>query len=114
MKPGQYFLSLLLGFITILACGAVIALAFVNERQQDRIQLRQQVLNRGMLSPEARQISGQVLNDLGSVAQRSSALRTILQKHGYEVNRPAAASQVATNAPAQSPATGETPSEDSP
>ena len=63
-------------------------LAFVNERQQNRIQQRQEELGRGMMGPEARQISGQVLNDLGVVAQRSAALRNVLAKHGYEVARP--------------------------
>lgn len=91
MKAASYFTALVLSVLCLILCGGVMTLAFVNERQQERIQLRQQELSRGMMGPEARQISNQVLRDLGAVAQRNAALRRVLAKHGYEVARPAGA-----------------------
>lgn len=76
-------------------------MAFINERQSNQIEQRQQQLNRGMMGAEGQQISGRVLQDLGVVAQQSAPLRRVLAKHGYEVARPdgAAPASLATNLP---------------
>jgi len=91
MKSGHYFTVLFLGVLCLLLCVSVVALAFVNERQQNRLDQRTQELNRGMMGAEAQQISGRVLQDLGAVAQQNAALRMVLAKHGYEIARPPAA-----------------------
>lgn len=99
MKSGHYIAALFLGLLSLLLCGSVVALAFVNERQQLRLDQRTEQLNRGMMGAEAQQISGRVLQDLGAVAQQNAALRRVLAKHGYEVARPSASLASETNAP---------------
>jgi len=100
MKSSHYITTLFLGVLSLLLCASVVALAFVNERQQRQIDQRTQELNRGMMGAEAQQISGRVLQDLGAVAQQNAALRQVLAKHGYEMARPPATGlPVDTNAP---------------
>jgi hypothetical protein len=90
MKSGQYVTTLVLSLICFLFCGAIVAVAYVNERQQGELRNRQDRLNNSMISQSAQQIGSRVLNDLAAVAQKNPALRRVLTKHGYEVPLPPA------------------------
>jgi hypothetical protein len=84
MKSGQYVTTLVLSLICFLFCGAIVAVAYINERQQNELRNRQDRLNNSMISQSAQQIGSRVLNDLAAVAQKNPALRRVLSKHGYE------------------------------
>jgi hypothetical protein len=63
---------------------------------QADLQRGQQQLTSGVLGPQAQQISGRVLQDMGDAALTNSALRALLERHGYRVNTGAGP---ATNTP---------------
>jgi hypothetical protein len=104
MKSVAYSITVFLGALCLTLCVTLIAIAGANERQQIRIQSRQQALNRGMLGPNAQQVSGRVLQDLALAAEHNAEIRKILIQHGYQVQQatpsesPGAAKDVAQKA----------------
>ena len=85
MKPGPYFVLLLLGVACVGLTVALIVMAQTNQQLQAESQTRQQALNQGILGQQAQQISGGVIQDLTSAAAGNSAIRQLLEKHGYRV-----------------------------
>ncbi|MEI6969975.1 MAG: hypothetical protein WCL44_00530 [bacterium] len=86
MKSGPYFVVLLLGVACVSLAVALMVVARSNQKLQARLQLQQQALSQGILGPRAQQISSGVLLDLVSAAEGgNTAIRDLLQKHGYNV-----------------------------
>ncbi|MDA0576792.1 MAG: hypothetical protein O3B24_01700 [Verrucomicrobia bacterium] len=88
MKPGAYFITLLLGS----ACLAVsVGLVFVirsNQRAQGKLQAKQESLSNSVLGPRAQQISSSVLQDMANAAAKNPEMQALLVKHGFQVNAP--------------------------
>jgi hypothetical protein len=86
MKPGPYFVVLLLAVACVLLTLALIAMDQANQQLQLQTQTQQQQLNQGILGQQAQQISGSVLQDLAGAAVKNPKIRKLLKKHGYNVS----------------------------
>ncbi|MEI6514708.1 MAG: hypothetical protein WCO77_01915 [bacterium] len=99
MKSWQHKTVVILG----VAClGLSIAIVFISQRNmriQSEIQDRQQQLNNGVLGAEAQQITGRILQDMGTTAAKNEKMRNLLTKYGYNVrsSEPEAATQAPAN-----------------
>ena len=98
MKPGAYFVVLLLAVAGIVLTAALILVTHTNQQLQVKLQAQQQALNQGILGQQAQQISAGILQDLANAAVGNPALRQLLEKHGYRVP-PARSSAAALNLP---------------
>ena len=86
MKPGPYFVLLLLAVACVVLVVALILMGHTNQKLQVELQAQQQALNQGILGQQAQQISGGVLQDMASAAAGSPGIRQLLEKHGYRVS----------------------------
>lgn len=88
MRPGPYFIILLLAVACVILTAALMLIDHTNQNLQVQLQARQQALNQGILGQQAQQISGGVLQDLASAAIRSHDIHQLLEKYGYRVSAP--------------------------
>lgn len=86
MKPVAHGILLAVGVACVAMTGAVIWLSLTNTAMQERVQRQQDVLNRGVLSAQGREISANVVRAMGAVATTNAAMRDVLRKHGYTVD----------------------------
>jgi hypothetical protein len=85
MKPGAYFILLLLAVACVGLTVALILIEHTNQKLQVQLQAQQQALNQGILGQQAQQISGGVIQELSTAAARSRGIRELLKKNGYRV-----------------------------
>ena len=97
MKPGTYFVVLLLAVACVVLTVALILVAHTNQQLQIKLQAQQQALNQGILGQQAQQISAGVLQDLSVAAVGNPALRVLLEKYGYRMPSPRSSNQEAPN-----------------
>jgi hypothetical protein len=98
MKAGNYFVLLLLGVVCLGLSVALIFIAQTNQQMQSRLQSQQQTLSGGVLGAQGQQISSSVLQDLGAIAATNSAVRKLLDQHGYRLPGAGAPSKPAVSA----------------
>lgn len=86
MKPGPYFVVLLLGVACAVLAVTLIVVAQSNQKLQIKLQSQQQALSQGILGQQAQQISSGVLQDLANAAAGGNTeVRQLLEKYGYNV-----------------------------
>lgn len=90
MKRAAYGVLLVVAVACVALTGTVIWFSITNSDLQERVQRQQDVLNRGVLSAQGREISANVLRAMGAVATTNAAMRDVLRKHGYTVDVAAA------------------------
>jgi DNA-binding protein H-NS len=88
MKPGAYFILLLLAVACVGMTVALILVQHINQKLQVELQARQQMLNQGILGQQAQQISGGVIQDMATAAVKSRGIRVLLEKNGYRASPP--------------------------
>lgn len=96
MKAGQYVTLLFLGTLCLVLSVTLVIVAENNRKLQAALEARQQNINSGILGPRGQEIGASLLRDMAEAAARNPGLRTLLEKHGYQLSLPAAA---ATNRP---------------
>ena len=101
----------ILGGLCLILSVSVILLFEYNGRRQGLLQVRQQELNQGFLGPEARKITGQVLEDMAASSREHLSIRRILRLYGYTV-APAVKEQ--GEAPGPAPEAGDADQEQQP
>lgn len=102
MKPGAYFTLLFTALSCLLLATAELIMSRANQKEQERLQAQQQMLNQGILGPQAQQISAALLQSLGDAAVKDPEVRQLIEKHGYRVNQPQdAAAAPAVDKPAE-------------
>jgi hypothetical protein len=97
MKPAPFFLVLLLSVVCVVLSVALVFIARANQQVQAGLQAKQQQLNSGILGPQGQQIGNSLLQDMANSAARSTGMRKLLEKHGYQIPPPEAPAAVATN-----------------
>ncbi len=104
MKLWQYTITVVLGALCMGLSAAVILTSKSNITIQEEIQGRQQKLNSGVLGQQAQQITGNILQDMATVAAKNEKMRKLLAQYGYTV-------PAAPQSPAKKPAVQKTPEE---
>ncbi len=97
MTARKYVIVLLLGFVCLGLSIGVVSAAMVRQRIQQRLNEQQARLNAGILGQQGQQIRANLMQDLGAAGVRNEPLRTMLARHGYTVQLPAATPDSATS-----------------
>lgn len=109
MKVWQYVMMLTLGIACLGLSVASVVLSVATNRVRAEVAAQQAQLNSGILGQQGQQIRGGILQEMAASAGANEKMRKLLERHGYNVQPPAGA----TNAPARSatraPTTGGTP-----
>ena len=86
MKPGHFFVVLLLTVVCVGLTVALILMEHTNQQLHLQTQTQQQQLNQGILGQQAQQISSGVLQEMATAAAGNPNIRKLLKKHGYNVS----------------------------
>jgi hypothetical protein len=98
MKQWQSGVAWVLGAACLIAGGVNVWLADANQRMQLGLQEQRTRLERGILGPQGQQVGNNILQDLAAAAQRDEAVLGLLNRYGFQVQAPAAATNAAAGA----------------
>jgi hypothetical protein len=90
MKRWQFATALVLAMICLVLAVSVVCLAATNSALQYRLQIQQAQLNNGLLGQRGQQVTSLVVQEMVNASPRSSQIRAILIKYGYNVPASAA------------------------
>jgi hypothetical protein len=86
MQRWQCGVAWVLGLVCLALSVATILLARDNQRMEQTVQEQRTMLERGILGPQGQQVGNNVLQDLAATAQRDAEVRSLLARHGFQVN----------------------------